>query len=543
MLHNNKILHIFRCALAGIAMLAALAACDTDIITNEAGSLPDVEAIDKTFGTLRSLRTVANHIPIGLTQGDGSTFDHLIYSLTQPASQSLSLTATIDPELVDVYNQTYGTKFSLLPASNVTVADNGVLKFEPAATKSGSLKIEFKAEGLAPGTYILPVRVSEADNIFAEEQKQQLFYLVSVRSFDLIDNALDTDFITVFYLNTDDYQPLLADIFAVEKRDGNTNEWIWKRTVGNIVNLRIVQIGYDAATDGTKLVLNSNIRYVLEHADKYIRPLQDKGRKVCLCLEGAGTGIGFCNLTDAQIADFVAQVKDVVEKFGIDGINLWDRGAGYGKEGMPAMNTTSYPKLIKALRETLGQDRMLTLVDHMEPTEYFWNTQATGGIAVGDYIDYAWSGYMREDQDLQLIDPWLDKNEAMSMGINLLDRKPIAGLDATRYGNFAIPWYSVNSEYLSNAEGFMNLMMWRMFGYMKSRIVVYADLLTWVQNEYEYTLSQTVGMVYPCIADDAMNMETGEIMNNYTLKATDSELGCGEIGTGKWGYNYLMKDW
>lgn len=540
MLHNNKILHIFRCALVGIAMLAVLAACETDIITNEAGELPNAEEINKTYGTLRSLRTVANHIPIGLTQGDGSTSDLIFYSLTKPASQSLTLTATIDPELVDSYNQTHGTNFNLLPVGNVTVAENGVLKFEPGTTKSGSLKVVFKAEGLTPGSYLLPVRISEAGNDFSEEQKQQLFYLVSVRSLDLIDNALDTDFITVFYLNTDDYQPLLADIFAVEKRDGNTNEWIWKRTIGNIVNLRIVQIGYDAATDGVKLLLNSNIRYVLEHADKYIRPLQDKGRKVCLCIE-TGKDTGFCNLKDAQIADFAAQVKDVVEKFGIDGINLWDRYSGYGKDGMPAMNTTSYPKLIKTLRETLGQDRMLTVVDHMEPTEYFWDTKATGGIAVGDYIDYAWSGYMREDEDIQLIDPWLDPNEAMGMGIKLLDRKPFAGLDATRYGNFVIPWYSKDSEYLINAEGFMNLMMWRMFGYMKSRIVVYADLLTWVQNEYEYTLSMTVGMVYPCIADDAMNMETGEIINNYSLMATDSELGRGEIG--HWGYNYLMKDW
>ena len=543
MLLDNKILHIFKCTLAGIAMLAALAACDTDIITNEAGELPDVEVIDKTFGTLRSLRTVANHIPIGLTQGDGSTSDHIFYSLSQPASQSLSLTATIDPELVDVYNQTYGTNFSLLPAGNVTVADNGILKFEPGAIKSGSLKIDFKADGLNPGTYLLPIRITEAGSVFAEEQKQQLFYLVSVRKLDMIDNPLDTDFLTVFYLNTDDYQPLLADIFAIEKKDGNTGERIWKRTIGNIINLRVVQIGYDKSSDGARLILNANIRYVLEHAAKYIRPLQDKKRKVCLCIEGGGTSFGFCNLKDAQIADFVAQVKAVVEMYGLDGINLWDRNSGYGKDGMLAMNTTSYPKLIKAMREALGNDKMLTVTDHMEPTEYFWDTTATGGIVVGDYIDYAWSGYMREDQDIQLIDPWLDPNEAMGMGINLLDRKPIAGLDATRYGNFAIPWYSVNSEYLSNAEGFMNLMMWRMSGYMKSRIVVYADLLTWVQNEYEYTLSQTVGMVYPCIADDAMDMETGEIINSYMLKATDSELGCGEIGTGKWGYNYLSKDW
>ena len=54
------------------------------------------------------------------------------------------------------------------------------------------------------------------------------------------------------------------------------------------------------------------MRYVLGHATKYIRPLQDKGRKVCISIEGGGKGLGFCNLTDAQIADFTAQVKAVV---------------------------------------------------------------------------------------------------------------------------------------------------------------------------------------------------------------------------------------
>ena len=541
MLEYNKILHIFKHVLASITALLTITACQTDAITSEEGELPDAEVIDKTFGVLHSHRSVGNHIQIGLTQGDGTNSDKIYYSLSQPASQLKTLSVTIDETLVDAYNQTYGTDFKMLPAANVVVADNGSLKIEQGATKSEPLKIEFKAAGLDPGTYLLPVRIAEAGNDFSEEQKQQLFYGVTVRGLDLIDNPLDTDFITVFYLNTDDYQPLLADIFAVEKQDGNTFERIWKRTIGNIVNLRIVQIGYDAATDGAKLILNANIRYVLEHADKYIRPLQDKGRKVCLCIEGAGTGLGFCNLSDAQIADFVAQVKDVVKRYGIDGINLWDRNSGYGKDGMPEMNTTSYPKLIKALRETLGQDRMLTVVDHMEPTGYFWDTEATGGIAVGKYIDYAWSGYMREDEDVQLLDPWLDPNEAMGMGIKLLDRKPIAGLDATQYGNFAIPWYEKDSEYLSNAEGYLNIMMWRMSGYMKSRIVVYADLLTWVQNEYEYTLGTTISTVYPCITDDAIDMETGETINSYMLVATDSELGRGEIG--KWGYNYLTKDW
>ena len=145
------------------------------------------------------------------------------------------------------------------------------------------------------------------------------------------------------------------------------------------------------------LNLGNDMRYVLDHIDKYIRPLQDKGRKVCICLEGGGSGLGFCNLTDTQIEDFVAQVKAVITAYELDGVNFWDRNAGYGKEGMPAMNTTSYPKLIKAMREALGNDKLVTLTDFEEPTEYFWDTAATGGIEVGQYLDYAWSGYLNNE--------------------------------------------------------------------------------------------------------------------------------------------------
>lgn len=539
MLYINNILRILQYALAGVLALL-LFACETDAIQNEAGELPDAGVIDKTFGTLRSQGSAANHIGIRLAQGDGVNSDRIYYSLSQPASQPYTLTVASDESLVEVYNQTYGTNFEMLPAANVTIPENGALKIEKGAAKSGSLKLEFNAAGLAPGTYLLPVRIAESADP-AEEESQCLFYGVTVRKLDLIDNPLDTDFLTVFYLNTDEYQPLLADIFAIEKEDANTFERYWKRTIGNIVNLRVVQIGRDAATGAAKLLLNANIRYVLEHADKYIRPLQDKGRKVCLSIEGAGTGLGFCNLSDLQIEDFVLQVKGVVDAYRLDGINLWDRNTGYGKEGMPAMNTTSYPKFIKALREALGTDKLLTVTDHQEPTEYFWDTEATGGISVGEYIDYAWSGYMREDEDVQLIDPWLDPVEAMNMGIVLRERKPFAGLDPTRYGNFAMPWYSADNEFAINSIGYMNIMMWRAMGYMKSRIVVYADLISRLQSSYEQTLDTVISVAYVCIADDAMDMETGMIINNYMFTATDSEIGRGDPAG--WSYDYLSKDW
>ena len=34
-------------------------------------------------------------------------------------------------------------------------------------------------------------------------------------------------------------------------------------------------------------------------------------------------------MSDAQIADFSNQVKDVIELYQLDGVNLWDRDSGY----------------------------------------------------------------------------------------------------------------------------------------------------------------------------------------------------------------------
>ena len=172
--------------------------------------------------------------------------------------------------------------------------------------------------------------------------------------------------------------------------------------------------------------------------------VQESGRKVCICIESGGKGAGFCNFTDEQIADFTASVKRMVEKYGLDGINLWDRGTGYDKEDGTEMNTTSYPKLIRALRQALGNQKILTVVDYSEPTAYFDDVQKTGGIAVGDYIDYAWHGYNNPNELLQVVDPWAEDKPYHSKKYR---GTKIAGLDHTRYG--CIHWAPRKSE-----EGF-----------------------------------------------------------------------------------------
>lgn len=478
--------------LLATVLAAGLVACDADPVDTTRGELPDKEPLENTYVSVRSQFSPVERSVVYLMEGTGTTSDPMYCRLNRPAEKNLNLQTAPDESQVEIYNTKYGTDFLTMPAANIQIADDGQISIAVGERISEKIKVTFKADGLEAGKYLAPIVVS-SDDVTMSDEGGILYYVVKVRKPEVGDYELDPVNTTVFYVNTSEYSPLLADVWVIAKEDvmNPAAPNVWERTYGNIVNLRVVQIGYDEATGRAMLVLNSDIRYVLEHADLHIRPLQDKGRKVCLSIEGGNTGLGFCNLTDAQIADFVAQVKACLETYDLDGVNLFDRYAGYGEvEGMPAMNTTSYPKLIKALREAMP-DKLLTLSDYEEPTEYFWDTEATGGIVVGEYLDYAWSGYMSEDEDIQILDPWglIDQSTGEMMGmmfpVNNHPRKPIAGLEQSKYGAFAVPFYSITNPFNLEQIGFMNMWVWRMCGWSANNILVFGDLISNIQGDYE----------------------------------------------------------
>ena len=498
--------------LLATVLAAGLVACDADPVDTTRGELPDKEPLENTYVSVRSQFSPVERSVVYLMEGTGTTSDPMYCRLNRPAEKNLNIQTAPDESQVEIYNTKYGTDFLTMPAANIQIADDGQISIAVGERISEKIKVTFKADGLEAGKYLAPIVVS-SDDVSMSEEGGILYYVVKVRKPEVGDYELDPVNTTVFYVNTSEYSPLLADVWVVAKEDvmNPAAPNVWERTYGNIVNLRVVQIGYDEVTGRSMLVLNSDIRYVLEHADLHIRPLQDKGRKVCLSIEGGNTGLGFCNLTDAQIADFVAQVKACLETYDLDGVNLFDRNAGYGEvEGMPAMNTTSYPKLIKALREAMP-DKLLTLSDYEEPTEYFWDTEATGGIEVGKYLDYAWSGYMSEDEDVQILDPWgrIDQSEGemngMMFPVNNHSRKPIAGLDQFKYGAFAVPFYSMSSSYFQNQIGLSNLWVWRMCGWSLNNLLMFGDLISNIQGDYETQWSQIVSLTLMVYEPDGMD--------------------------------------
>lgn len=451
---HTGFIRLFRGAAFGCAATLLLVGCTEEPISYGAGQEPDGEALETVSGTLRSRRSLRDRIPVRLVEGyEDDVADQIYYRLNTTTSQSVTVTVSPDLSLVDTYNDANQTNLQPLPIENVILGNGGALTVSAGAVFSEPLEVVFSAKNLSPGTYLLPLSL-QSD----ETNPGVLYYGITVREFDdnlfqqgdnSLEIPLDTEWTTVFYINTSEAQAQYADYVAWEKQDINDFQNVYRASLGNIIVLRIAQVDYDDAMHRVLFAPTSDLFYTLEHSDKYIAQMKDKGRKICVCIEGAGKGIGFCNMTDAQIADFVSQVKVFVETYDLDGINLWDRGAGYGKEGMPAMNTTSYPKLIKAMREALGKNRLLTVVDYEEPTEYFYDTSATGGIAVGDYIDYAWHGYVSEDEPVVFCNPY----NSNTLYVQRVQRKPFAELEEERYGNVNVPFYAANSNLFMDFDG------------------------------------------------------------------------------------------
>ena len=523
------------------AALAGLMACDADTVEQQGGKLPDKEPLETVSGMLRSGNSSEKTIDVLLTEGsDGFVMRNFYFQQTKPASDGFSLDAWVDATLLDDYNAADGVERTLLPEANYEFPDGKVLDLSSEAQRSALKRVKFTAAGLAAGEYVLPLTVAGQD---APDANKTLYYNVSVRQPYTDEYALHDghDLFFVFYINTNDFQPLLAQDYIMRKKLARGTTVAWYDAVGNIINLRTVMLDYDAATGRALLNLGNDMRYVLDHAVKYIRPLQEHGSKVCISIVGSGKGLGFCNLTDGQIVDFVAQVKTVVEEFGIDGINLWDRGSEYGKEGMPAMNTASYPKLIKALREALGGEKLLTVTVYEEPTSTFWDTQATGGIAVGDYIDYAWSGYNRESEAPQVLDPWHPELAYVSD----YTQKPIANLPKERYGCINFPIYSTSSMEIGTAINqilYTDMLDW-VPNYKPNNIIVFNDLHTNLQDNYETYWDTMFALC--CTVMDSENKYLLGSRNGYSYLFDNNRLGTLPNEAGEWigGYGKWKKDW
>lgn len=136
-----------------------------------------------------------------------------------------------------------------------------------------------------------------------------------------------------------------------------------------------------------QLYHNPNQTYILNNRNTLVKPLQDKGIKVLLGLLGDHTGVGFANLTSAQITSFANQVADCIEANGLDGVDFDDEYAEYGKiSGTPSPSGTNFSALITALRANSKMSGKLI-------TAFYYGYAGGFNQAAKNALDYMWPNF------------------------------------------------------------------------------------------------------------------------------------------------------
>ena len=416
MKNMNKITGLLRTS-ALCLTLAAMAACDAEDFTRTAGDIPGKDDLANVGGVLRREKTPDQISALKLSE-EQTTTDAVFYQLTQPAAADVTVTVDADATLVDEYNKDKqgDAKLTLFPLENVTFEGGKTLTVKRGEKTSPALTVTLSREGVEKGAYLLPLRATVANNDMSPSEKDQVIYYRILVGEIVPETQLDAyAFKIVGYVNTEEMNPLMGTKFYAETFDPDfntiTQTWI------DIEVLRPAALKFDKTTRRAMLDIGPDLQYVLSNRDKYLMPLQKSSRKVLICITGGNTGLGFCNMTDEQTADFVFQLKYVVETYKLDGVNYFDIEASYGKDGMPGVNPASYAKLIKATKEALGDDKLVTVACDAESTDLL--ATAHDGIEAGKYIDYAWSGIFDK-----VVDAYADGAEL----------KPIVGLKQSKYG-------------------------------------------------------------------------------------------------------------
>lgn len=408
-----------------ICLLSALAltACEDDptVINPDPGrpsTAPD--EISEGVGRLSIASDPANKYVF--MQLHEKTSEPIYVELTHPASEDITFTISLD-ESFDVYSS----------SKELDAGFHNIKGYAGRDDWNEIISLDDNSVTIAKGTNKSTVTTLNIDGSGRFLNSLQIFKLIANGSNGtqiplyicvVWQQSPQSDVskkgYTVFsYVDTEVVNPMLANFYSFDFMSFSDLPSYENMPLIDVVNMRRAQLKYDSVSDHYDVRCTADQLHVLKHYSQMILPLQLSGKKVCLTIEGGGDGYGFANIPDGHIPDIANQIATLVNCYNLDGVNLRDEFVNYGVEGAPAINNTSYPRLIKKLRELLP-DKMITLADDAGTVSTM--DTAVDGISVGSLVDYVLNVRFNE-----LNNPW-----------DSLDRGPIAGLTKNRYAITAI---------------------------------------------------------------------------------------------------------
>lgn len=309
--------------------------------------------------------------------------------LSSAAGRAVDLKFTYDPTVLEAYNEAHATSFEAVPAQAVELEADGALLVGPKSTRSELLRVSVRPdEAMSEGqSYALPLRLSSpTEGVTVSATEGSYIFWVQVRG-ERPSTQKSTGFITVCYVEVNENNPL------------NALEWSCKasgKPLFDIVNIFAANINWLEEEKRVGVVLNPNVRHILDNRDIYIKPLQDAGMRVSLTILGNGDGSGVANLSDAAAHQFAQELKSIVETYGLDGVDFDDEYSQYEAHlsqlwpGCVVYGPDPYARLLYEVKMAMP-DKLVQLYQIGQANYGF--KSAVEGVRPGDFIDYAYCDY------------------------------------------------------------------------------------------------------------------------------------------------------
>lgn len=365
--------------------------CDDDITLDPVG---DYDNVDGVYGSVKNV-TGARELSTISVFGTNSAIGQIYFELTETTSSAVSVKLKIDEEALAAYNKANGTSYELYPAAQVAIANGGESSVASGTQKSEPVEIKISSNGGVGKTYALPIsaEVSEA-GITVSKKNQSYIYLVKVYP-EIPDSDKGTGIKSILYVEVNDENILNAGEYTMAKSG---------KPFFDVVNIFAANINYNKETKRSYVHCNENVSHILKNADKFIRPLQAKGIKVCLTILGNHDEAGVANLSPEAAADFARELKSYVDVYGLDGVDFDDEYSKYNPSnpspGFEAPSGAAAARLVYECRKIMP-DKIISVYDY---TNYL-PTGTVEGEEIGPMIDYSyWGAYAS----------WIDRHSTMT---------------------------------------------------------------------------------------------------------------------------------
>lgn len=325
----------------------------------------------------------SNHV---VELSDSLTSVQMEIGLTKSHSRDMNIQFSIDPTVLERYNELHSTSFGMYPTDHIFPKGTNEVFIPAGETHIDPVIMQIQKDTtLQKGkTYAIPIALkSSEDSVFVSGKTGGIIWLVQV--LDSIQSAeKSTGIKTICY-------------FEIRGGGNPLNAGIWRlknsgKPLIDIVHLFSVGLCYDSLERKAYLKPYAAVGHILNNHEKYIKPLQKLGIKVCMDIipmKGAD-GVGVANLPDDVAVNIAREVRAYVDAYGLDGVDFDDEYVKYENKpkGYPDASGKHYSRLVYECRKIMP-DKIVTVYDIGNTSGFL----SYDGLNPGDYINYSYQAY------------------------------------------------------------------------------------------------------------------------------------------------------